>query len=156
MTFDEIVFICQILSIKDKLTNQIKLKNYPNFIQPVSNSNISSTNNNIFLVREYITPQISRFITPVITAIAYFLAENENDFMDLSVFRKPKKLFTPEKRKYRFDNNFCFYCGTRTQAVFCIQCPKKSFKFRKKNATKIWLIFFQTQFFCNNNSSFIC
>ena len=31
--------------------------------------------------------------------------------MDLSIFKGPKKPFTPEKRKYRFDNNFCFYCG---------------------------------------------
>ena len=30
--------------------------------------------------------------------------------MDLSTFKKLKKLFTPEKRKYRFDNNF-FYCS---------------------------------------------
>ena len=56
MTFDEIVFICQILWIKNQLTNQIKPKNYPNFTQPVSNSNASSTNNNIFPVRGYITP----------------------------------------------------------------------------------------------------
>ena len=31
--------------------------------------------------------------------------------MDLSASKGPRKLFTPEKRKYRFDNNLCFYCG---------------------------------------------
>ena len=56
ITFDEIVFVCQILWIEDQLTNQIKPKNYSNFTKPVSNSNASSTNNNIFLVRGYITP----------------------------------------------------------------------------------------------------
>ena len=48
MTFDEIVFICQILWIKNQLANQVKPKNYPEFTQPVSNSNASSTNNNFF------------------------------------------------------------------------------------------------------------
>ena len=31
--------------------------------------------------------------------------------MDLSAFKGPRKPFTPEKRKYRFDNNLCLYCG---------------------------------------------
>ena len=31
--------------------------------------------------------------------------------MDLSTFKKPKKLFTFEKKNLRFENNFGFYCG---------------------------------------------
>ena len=57
MTFDKIVFVYQILWIKTQLTNKVKPKNYPNFTQLVSNSNAFSTNNNIFVVRGYITPQ---------------------------------------------------------------------------------------------------
>ena len=75
------------------------------------NSNAFSTKNNIFFVRGYVTPQFPRFIIPVIAIIAQFLAQNQNDPMDLAAFKKPKQFFTPEKRKYRFDNNFCFYCG---------------------------------------------
>ena len=43
MTFDEMVFICQISWIKNQLTNQAKPKDYPNFTHPVSNSNASPT-----------------------------------------------------------------------------------------------------------------
>ena len=70
MTFDKIVFICQTLYIQNQLTNQVIPKNYPNFTQPVSNSNAFSTNNIIFPVRGYITPQFPRFITPVIVTTA--------------------------------------------------------------------------------------
>ena len=105
MTFDEMGFICQILWIKNQLANQAKPKNYSNFTHPVLNSNASPTSNT-FLVRGYITPFITIFVqSPALVPI------DQNDFMDLSVFKKFKKLFTPEKRKYRFDNNFCFYCG---------------------------------------------
>ena len=113
MTFDEMVFICQILWIKNQLANQAKPKNYPNFTHPVSNSNASPTNNT-FLVRGYMTPSASRFTTPFITIFAQSPAPapiDQNDPMDLSTSKGPKKLFTPEERKYRLDNNFCFYCG---------------------------------------------
>ena len=113
MTFDEMVFICQILWIKNQLTNQAKPKNYPSFTHPVSNSNASPTSN-IFPVRGYVTPLVSRFTTPLITIFVQspiFAPTDQNDFIDLSVFKRPKKLFIPEERKYRFDNNFCLYCG---------------------------------------------
>ena len=110
MTFDEMVFICQILWIKNQLANQAKPKNYPNFTHPISapNSNTPSTNNNTFLVRGFVTPSatITMFASPPVTAPV-----DQGDPMDLSVFRGPRKFLTPEKRKYRFDNNFCFYCG---------------------------------------------
>ena len=54
MTFDEIIFIYQILWIKNQLTNQVKPKNYSsfsNFIILVSNSNVFLTNNTNFLAR---------------------------------------------------------------------------------------------------------
>ena len=113
MTFDKMVFICQILWIKNQLANQVKRKNYPNFTHPVSNSNASPTNN-IFFVRGYVTPSVSRFTTPFITTFVQFptfAPTDQNDPMDLSVSKGPKKPFTPEERKYRFDNNLCFYCG---------------------------------------------
>ena len=110
MTFDEIVFICQILWNKDQLANQVNPKNYPNFTHPipVSYSNASSTNNNIFLVRGFVTPfiTITIFAQPPVT-----VPVDQNDLMDLSAFKGPRKPFTPEKRKYRFDNNLCLYCG---------------------------------------------
>ena len=56
------------------------------------------------------TPQIPRFTTSIIATTAQFFTQDQNDFIDLSVLKKPKKLYTFEKRKYRFDNNFCFYC----------------------------------------------
>ena len=62
------------------------------------NSNASSINNNIFFVRGYVAPQITRFTTPIITTIAQFPVQNQNDIMDLSMFKRPKKLFTPEKK----------------------------------------------------------
>ena len=105
MTFDKIVFICQILWIKDQLANQAKPKKYSNFTHPVLNSNASPTNN-IFLVRGYITPFITIFVQP-----PAFVPIDQGDPMDLSVFKGLRKPFTPEKRKYRFDNNFSFYCG---------------------------------------------
>ena len=109
MTFDEMVFICQILWIRDQLANQVKPKNYPNFtpsVIPVSNSNASSTNN--YLVREFVTPfiTITTFTQPPVS-----VPIDQSDPMDLSISKGPKKLLTPEKRKYRFDNNLCLYCG---------------------------------------------
>ena len=111
MTFDKIVSICQILWIKDQLTNWVKPKNYPNLTQPVSNSNASLTNNNIFFVCGYVTPQFPRFTTPAIITTAQPSAKDQSDFMDLSTSKRPKKLFIPEERKYLFENNLCFYCG---------------------------------------------
>ena len=113
MTFDKMVFICQILWIKNQLANQVKRKNYPNFTHPVSNSNASPTSN-IFFVRGYVTPSVSRFTIPFVTIYVQspvFAPTDQNDCLDLSAFKGPKKLFTPEERKYRFDNSFCFYCG---------------------------------------------
>ena len=107
MTFDEMVFICQVLWIRDQLANQVKPKNYPNFIYFISapNSNILSTNNDN--VRGYLTP----FNTTIIFAQPPVIAPtDQGDPMDLSVFRGPRKVFTPEERKYRFDNNLCLYC----------------------------------------------
>ena len=97
MTFDEMVFICQILWIRDQLANQAKPKNYPNFTHPVSNSNASPTSN-IFLVRGYMTPSASRFTTPFITIFVHSPASaptDQNDPMDLSAFREPKKCNVP-------------------------------------------------------------
>ena len=111
MTFDEMVFICQILWIRDQLANQVKPKNYPNFTQPISNTVSTS---NTFPVRGYVTPSVPRFTTPAITTFAQpFTApqSDQGDPMDLSASRGPRKPFTPEKRKYRFDNNLCLYCG---------------------------------------------
>ena len=100
MTFDEIIFTCQILWIKDQLANQAKPKNYPNFtflVIPVSNSNASSTNNNNFPVRGYVIP----FTTTTIFAQPPAPAQiDQNDFMDLSTFKRPKKPFTPEKKPF--------------------------------------------------------
>ena len=108
MTFDEMVFICQVLWIRDQLANQAKPKNYPNFTHPISapNSNIPSTNNNN--ARGYLTPSstTTTFGQPPIIA-----PTDQGDPMDLSISKGPRKPFTPEKRKYRFDNNFCLYCG---------------------------------------------
>ena len=112
MTFDELIFICQILWIRDQLANQAKPKNYPNFTHPASNSNASPTND-IFFVRGYVTPSVSRFTTPFITTFVQspvFAPTDQNDPMDLSASKRPRKPFTTEK-KNRFDNNFCFYCG---------------------------------------------
>ena len=108
MTFDEMVFICQVLWIRDQLANQAKPKNYPNFTHPISapNSNIPSTNNNN--ARGYLTP----FNTTIILAQPPIIAlTDQGDPMDLSASKGPRKPFTPEERKYRFDNNLCFYCG---------------------------------------------
>ena len=111
MTFDEIIFICQILWTRDQLANQAKPKNYPDFtlsVIPASNSNASSTNNNNFHVRGYMTPFITTttFVQPPAPAQI-----DQSDLMDLSVFKGPKKPLTPKERKYRFDNNVCLYCG---------------------------------------------
>ena len=110
MTFDEMVFICQVLWIRDQLTNQAKPKNYPNFTHPIpaSNSNASSTNNNTFPVRGFVTPftTITTFTQPPVT-----VPIDQSDPMDLSASKGPRKPFTPEERKYRFDNNLCLYCG---------------------------------------------
>ena len=110
MTFDEVVTICQVLWIRDQLANQVRPKNYPNFTHSISapNSNMPSTNNNN--ARGYLTPFSNTIIftfaqPPAIVPI------DQGDPMDLSIFRGPRKLFTPEKRKYRFDNNLCLYCG---------------------------------------------
>ena len=105
------VFIYQILWTRDQLANQAKPKNYPSFTHPVSNSNASPTNN-ILPVRRYVTTSVSRFTTPPITIFVQSpvpAPTDQNDPMDLSAFKGPKKLFIPEERKYRFDNNF--YCG---------------------------------------------
>ena len=113
MTFDKMVSICQILWIKNQLTNQAKPKNYPKFTHPVSNSNAFSTNST-FLVRGYMTPSISLFTTPFITTFVQPLTPapiDQSDPMDLSVFKRPRKPFTFVERKYSFDNNLCFYCG---------------------------------------------
>ena len=109
MTFDEMVSICQILWIKDQLTNQAKPKNYPNFtlsVIPLSNSNASSSNNSKFPVRGYVTPSITTFAQPPAPVPIH-----QGDPMDLSTSKRPRKPLTPEKRKYRFDNNLCLYCG---------------------------------------------
>ena len=110
MTFDEVVSICQILWTRDQLANQAKPKNYPNFTHPIpaSNSNASSTNNNTFPVRGFVTPSTTTttFAQPPVTAPV-----DQNDPMDLSASRGLRKPLTPEERKYRFDNNLCLYCG---------------------------------------------
>ena len=49
---------------------------------------------------------ITTFAQPPVT-----IPVDQNDPMDLSASKGPKKLFTPEERKYRFDNNLCLYCG---------------------------------------------
>ena len=111
MTFDEMVFICQVLWIKDQLANQAKPKNYSSFsnlIIPVSNSNAFSTNNINFLARRFLTPVTTTFIFVQPPAFAPI---DLKDLMDLSTSKRPKKPFTPEKRKYRFDKNLCHYCG---------------------------------------------
>ena len=95
MTFDEIVFICQVLWTRDQLANQAKPKNYPNFTHPISapNSNIPSTNNNN--ARGYLTPSSTTitFAQPPVIA-----PTDQGDPMDLSVFKGPRKLFTPGKK----------------------------------------------------------
>ena len=105
MTFDEMVFICQVLWIRDLLANQAKPKNYSNFTHPASNSNVSPTSNT-FPVRGYVTPFITTFVKPPAP-----VPIDRNDPMDLSTSRGPRKPLTPEERKYRFDNNLCLYCG---------------------------------------------
>ena len=105
MTFDEIIFICQILWIKNQLANQAKPKNYSNFTHPVLNSNASPTSNT-FPVRGYITPSITTFVQPPAP-----VPIDQGDPMDLSASKGLRKPFTPEERKYRFDNNLCLYCG---------------------------------------------
>ena len=96
MTFDEIIIICQILWIKNQLANQAKPKNYPNFTHPISapNLNTPSMNNNIFPVRGYTTP----FNTIVIFAQPPTIAPIDQGYpTDLSIFKRPRKLFTPKK-----------------------------------------------------------
>ena len=105
MTFDKMVFICQILWIKDQLANQAKPKNYSNLTHPVSNSNVSPTNNT-FPVRGYVTPFITTFVQP--PALVFI---DQSDPMDLSAFKGFRKPFSLEEKKYRFDNNLCLYCG---------------------------------------------
>ena len=67
MTFDELVFICQVLWTRDQLANQAKPRNYPNFTHPIpaSNSNASSTNNNTFPVRGFVTPSVRDLVKEV-------------------------------------------------------------------------------------------
>ena len=109
MTFDEMVSICQVLWIKDQLTNQAKPKNFSSFSTiPIPNSNVFSTNNNNFPARRFLTPVTTTFIFVQPPAPAPI---DLKDFMDLSASIRPKKPLTLEKRKYRFDNNFCLYCG---------------------------------------------
>ena len=108
MTFDEMVSTCQVLWTRDQLANQAKPKNYPNFTHPISapNSNIPSTNNNN--VRGYMIPSSTTTTFAQPPAIA---PTDQGDPMDLSTSKGPRKPLTPEERKYRFDNNLCFYCG---------------------------------------------
>ena len=111
MTFDEMVFICQVLWTKDQLANQAKPKNYSNFSNPiilVSNSNAFSTNKTNFPVRRFLTPVTTTFTFAQPPAPAPI---DLKDPMDLSASKRPRKPLTPEKRKYRFDNNLCLYCG---------------------------------------------
>ena len=113
MTFDEMVSTCQILWTKNQLANQAKPKNYSNFTHPVSNSKASPTSNT-FPVRGYVKPSASRFMAPFITIFAQPPAPvpiDQSDPMDLSTSKGFKKPLAPEERKYRFDNNFCLYCG---------------------------------------------
>ena len=105
MTFDKMVFICQILWTRDQLANQAKPKKYSNFTHPALNSNASPTSNT-FPVHGYITPSITTFVQPPAP-----VPIDQGDPMDLSASKGLRKLFTPEERKYRFDNNFCLYCG---------------------------------------------
>ena len=110
MTFDEMVFICQILWIKNQLANQAKSKNYPNFTHPVSNSNASPTSN-IFPVRGYMTLSVSRFTTPSITIFVQspiFATTDQSDPMDLSVSKGPKKPFITEKKNTVLTITFAF------------------------------------------------
>ena len=110
MTFDEMVFTCQILWIKDQLANKVKPKNYPNFTHSVSNSNASPTNN-ILLVRGYVTPLVTRFMTPFITTFAQPPTPapiDQNDLMDLSTSKGLQKPFTPEKKNPVLTITFAF------------------------------------------------
>ena len=67
-----------------------------------------STNNNNFPARGYLTTSNSTitFAQPPVTA-----PTDQGDPMDLSTSKGPRKPFTPEEKKYRFDNNLCLYCG---------------------------------------------
>ena len=108
MTFDEVVSICQILWIKDQLANQAKPKNYSSFsnlIIPVSNSNAFSTNNTNFPARRFLTPITTTFTFVQPPAPAPI---DLKDLMDLSAFKRPRKPFTHEKRKYRLTTSFVF------------------------------------------------
>ena len=93
---------------KGQLANQVRPRNHPNFTHPISapNSNMPSTNNNN--ARGYLI-QFNTTITfaqpPVI------VPTDQGDPMDLSASKGPRKPFTPEEKKYRFDNNLCLYCG---------------------------------------------
>ena len=123
MTSDEMIFICQILWIKNQLTNQAKPKNYPNFTHPVSNSNASPTSN-IFPIRGYVTPSVSRFTTPFITIFAQspaFATTDQSDPMDLSASRGPKKILTPEKRIYRLTTTFVYIAINQDTELWIIK-----------------------------------
>ena len=120
LTFDEMVFICQILWIKNQLTNQFKPKIYPNFtfsVIPVSNSNASSSNNNNFPVRGYMTPftTITIFVQPPTPALI-----DQGDPMDLSIFKGPKKLLTPEKKTV-LTITFAFIAGNQDIELWIIK-----------------------------------
>ena len=65
-----------------------------------------STNNNN--ARGYLTPSNTTITFAQSPAIA---PTDQGDPMDLSASKRPRKPFTPEERKYRFDNNLCFYYG---------------------------------------------
>ena len=52
------------------------------------------------------TPPVTIFVQP-----PALVPIDQNDPMDLSISKRSKKPFTPEKKNPRFDNNFCFYCG---------------------------------------------
>ena len=101
------IFICQILWIKDQLANQAKPKKYPNFTHSISapNSHMPSTNNNNFPARGYLTPFNSTitFAQPPATAPI-----DQGDPMDLLAFRGPRKLFTPEGKKTVLIITFAF------------------------------------------------
>ena len=48
------------------------------------------------------TPQIPRFTTPIIATTAQSFAQNQNDFINLSMFKTPKKPFI-------FENDILFW-----------------------------------------------
>ena len=121
MTFDEVVFICQILWTRDQLANQAKPKNYPDFtpfVIPVSNSNTSSTNNNNFPVRGYMTPSTTTttFVQP-----PAFVQIDQGDFMDLPVFKRPRKPLPLRKENTVLTTTFAYIAVNQDTELWIIK-----------------------------------